>query len=95
MTKIRILDKSTGRGTILDDIQTKMFLTELDRVLPTAQPVDSTLSRVSHDAEVEVENSSQAFKSYRIYGRSTLVDVDAQECMPFYMGLLLLEWLDK
>jgi len=94
-TMIKVLDLSTGQGIILDKAQVLQVEAELTRVLPNMEPVDALITRVASDCDITVAPDGQAATKYKLYGRSVLVNVDADTMTQFYMGLLILEWLRR
>lgn len=96
MTDIKVFDQSTRRGIILDKWQVDQFSDELKRAESNFEQVDnSLLGRASSDCDITVFDNGAISKVYKLYGRSLLVDVDAQTMTQFYMGLLVLEWLHR
>jgi hypothetical protein len=94
-TIVKMSDQSTRRACYFNPDQVMLFQKELARVSPSAVPVESNLVGVASDAEIVVHEDGQTTGEYELYARAVLVDTRTRQMMQFYMGLLLLEWLDK
>lgn len=95
MTRIKLVDSSAGRAVLLDAGQMDMFQKELAHALLTGEPIEHRLARIAPDVRIEVREDGQLSGEYELYGRAVLVDVREGKMMQLYMGLLLLEWLDR
>jgi hypothetical protein len=54
---------------------------------------EGLLELVSPDAEITIDNNGRV-ESYQLFARSIIVDESTGRPRQFYMGLLLLEWLE-
>jgi hypothetical protein len=104
MTTVEVRDDASGRSYRLTSLEVEQFDRELSRTAPwrTLRGLINfllgrdrvVLQGVADDARVIVDRSGRV-REYGIYARTILGDVRTRRKRQFYMGILLLEWLDR
>lgn len=107
MITIKLKNLNTGHEITLDSQQTDVLLREIGRTSGSwimrfiwllfpriwQRRTQGLLELVAPDAEITIDNSGRT-SSYQLFSRSILVDMASGRPRQFYMGLLLLEWLE-
>lgn len=92
MTTIRLTQPGTGKVVNLDQAKIDLFMAELQRTARAQSDPTKAPRGIAQDCLISVRSGTTR-RELALYGRTVLRDLGTQRERQFYMGLLVLEWL--